>query len=164
MSKAAFMSTPTLIVQFQVVEILIENCDKFFSNPLLGSDSSPDVTRNSDVVDGGGGGGGVADTPTAPMTGPAINRGRNKKPREKRGSSTPKRTQSFSSFSQLSTSSLPDIKEFKDRALAALSAATSRNNSHHNNSSSNTSNNEHNKVNTHPLNIIKNKNLHYNQV
>ena len=138
------MSTSTFVVQFQVVEILIENCDKFFSNPLLGSDSSPDVTRNSDVVDGGG----VADTPTAPMTGPATNRGRNKKPREKRGSSTPKRTQSFSSFSQLSTSSLPDIKEFKDRALAALSAATSRNNSHHNNSSSNTSNNEHNKVNT----------------
>ena len=31
--------------------------------------------------------------------------------REKRGSSTPKRTHSFSSFSQLSTNSLPDIKE-----------------------------------------------------
>ena len=91
----------------QVVEILIENCDTFFSHSVLASDSSPDVFSRSSCQD-------LPDS------------GRGRKKREKRGSSTPKRTQSFSSFSQLSTSSLPDIKEFKDRALAALSAATSR--------------------------------------
>ena len=52
----------------EVVQILIENCDKFFSSV----ESSPEVARTSEV-DG----------------------------REQRGSSTPKRTHSFSSFSQV---------------------------------------------------------------
>ena len=39
-------------------------------------------------------------------------------PRGQRGSSTPKRTHSFSSFSQLSTNSLPDIKELHPAVLS----------------------------------------------
>ena len=71
----------------EVVESLIENCDTFFP---LHSDSSPE--------------------------GPTKRKGRAPPVpihdhREQRGSSTPKRTHSFSSFSQLSTNSLPDIKE-----------------------------------------------------
>jgi len=122
----------------QVIEILIENCDKFFASCTgnsLASDSSPDVYARLN-----GGGDDTVDNDNSSSNGGGSANGsanggggvRGRKKREKRGSSTPKRTQSFSSFSQLSTSSLPDIKEFKDRALAALSAATSR----HNNSSS----------------------------
>ena len=94
----------------EVVEILIHNCDRFF--PALGS--SPDelqkhFRKNSNDASSHHG---------------SQHQSRRMTPkREQRGSSTPKRTQSFSSFSQLSTNSLPDIKEFKDRAIAALTNA-----------------------------------------
>jgi hypothetical protein len=56
----------------EVIQILIENCDTFFP-PNSSADSSPEVFRMSEPD-------GV---------------------REQRGSSTPKRTHSFSSFSQV---------------------------------------------------------------
>ena len=102
----------------EVIEILIENCDRFF--PKVGS-SPDDIQKhfrkrsqeepNQQQHVGGGQHQSRKNTPK----------------REQRGSSTPKRTQSFSSFSQLSTNSLPDIKEFKDRAIAALTAARNQN-------------------------------------
>ena len=49
---------------------------------------------------------------------PVINDAPRSGPREQRGSSTPKRTHSFSSFSQLSTNSLPDIKELHPTVLS----------------------------------------------
>ena len=102
----------------EVIEILIQNCDRFF--PPVGT--SPDVVlqnhyrkRSSEESPG-------SSTRSSHHQHHYQQRKSTPK-RELRGSSTPKRTQSFSSFSQLSTNSLPDIKEFKDRALAALSAA-----------------------------------------
>ena len=50
--------------------------------------------------------------------------------REKRGSSTPKRTHSFSSFSQLSTNSLPDIKELHP-STTVLTINGNRHHYHH---------------------------------
>jgi hypothetical protein len=77
----------------EVVEILIENCDTFFP---ASSDSSPEVLalrKNK---------GKAPAVPRDSVDGPDHHR-------QQRGSSTPKRTHSFSSFSQLSTNSLPDI-------------------------------------------------------
>jgi hypothetical protein len=56
----------------EVIQILIENCDNFFQTSSSSAESSPEVLRMSEP-DG----------------------------REQRGSSTPKRTHSFSSFSQV---------------------------------------------------------------
>lgn len=79
----------------EVVEILIENCDTFFP---VHSDSSPEVLSARKHK-------GLA--PPVPDS-----------KRGERGSSTPKRTHSFSSISHLSTNSLPDIKEFNPPMLS----------------------------------------------
>lgn len=83
----------------EVVQILIEKADTVFPPFSPSLDSSPEASRlRTSEPDG-------------------ANRHTN---REQRGSSTPKRTQSFSSFSQLSTNSLPDIKELKESKLSAV--------------------------------------------
>ena len=102
----------------EVIETLIENCDRFF--PKVGS-SPDDIQKHFRKKS--------QEEPTQQqhLGGGYHNSRKNTPKRELRGSSTPKRTQSFSSFSQLSTNSLPDIKEFKDRAIAALTAARNQN-------------------------------------
>ena len=102
----------------EVIEAMIENCDRFF--PKVGS-SPDDIQKHFRKRS--------QEEPTLHqhVGGGQHNSRKNTPKREQRGSSTPKRTQSFSSFSQLSTNSLPDIKEFKDRAIAALTAARNQN-------------------------------------
>ena len=98
----------------EVIETLIENCDRFF--PKVGS-SPDDIQKHFRKKS-------QEESTHQQYIGAGQHNSRKNTPkRELRGSSTPKRTQSFSSFSQLSTNSLPDIKEFKDRAIAALTAA-----------------------------------------
>lgn len=88
----------------EVIEILIENCDRFFPNL---ADSSPEMRKSMDES------------------------------RSRRGSSTPMRTHSFSSFSQMSTNSLPDIKEFKAPTGSSASSSKHTSKAATNNSSSN---------------------------
>lgn len=92
----------------EVVEILIEHCDTFFpaevGTPEIQSGacrkySSSAVEDDEDEVD-------LPD-------------------RGVRGSSTPVRANSIGSFSQMSTNSLPDIKEFNDRPSVAEAMTTS---------------------------------------
>lgn len=90
----------------EVVEILIQNCDNFFSKVHLNSDSSSPESPSKNKSKGR--------APPVPLH------------RETRGSSTPKRTHSFSSFSQLSTNSLPDIKELHPAVLSIASNGTHR--------------------------------------
>ena len=77
----------------EVIEILIEHCDTFF-NPMHcsnNSDSSPETRKVK------------AKAPSIPEEPLHVHHNHGKHSREQRGSSTPKRTHSFSSFSQLST-------------------------------------------------------------
>ena len=98
----------------EVIENMIENCDRFF--PAVGS--SPEEIQKHFRKN--------SHNEERFHLGSTHQSRKNTPKREQRGSSTPKRTQSFSSFSQLSTNSLPDIKEFKDRAIAALTAARNK--------------------------------------
>uniref|UniRef100_A0A0K2U9W2 Uncharacterized protein n=2 Tax=Lepeophtheirus salmonis TaxID=72036 RepID=A0A0K2U9W2_LEPSM len=77
----------------EVIEILIENCEIFMYDST--SSSSPNETE---VVKNG--------YRKCSVPEEVISRNNT------RGNSIPKRTHSFSSFSQISTNSLPDIKEF----------------------------------------------------
>ena len=75
----------------EVIEILIEHCDTFFNSPMHNnSDSSPEIRKVK------------AKAPAIPEEQVHVHH-HGKHSREQRGSSTPKRTHSFSSFSQLST-------------------------------------------------------------
>jgi hypothetical protein len=78
----------------EVIQILIESSEVFFPPVSPSLESSPEVGRLQICEPDSG--------------------------NRQRGSSTPKRTQSFSSFSQLSTNSLPDIKELKDAKLSTV--------------------------------------------
>lgn len=86
----------------EAVEILIQNCDTFFP---VHSDSSPELVGSSRKSKGKA-------PPVPDDDHHHVHHSHHYHNREQRGSSTPKRTHSFSSFSQLSTNSLPDIKEF----------------------------------------------------
>ena len=79
----------------EVIEILIENCERFFPSV----ESSPEFlhARRPSLESRSTGGGS------------SSSQGSTQSP----GKSGCKRTQSFSSFSQLSSASLPDIKEFQ---------------------------------------------------
>ena len=79
----------------EVVEILIEHCDTFFPMRNDSSDSSPEIRKVKAKAPG---------IPEVENQGSHVHvHHGNKHSREQRGSSTPKRTHSFSSFSQLST-------------------------------------------------------------
>ena len=83
----------------EVIEILIENCERFFPSV----ESSPEFlhARRPSLESGRSTGGASSSSQgSAQSPGPGG------------GNSRCKRTQSFSSFSQLSSASLPDIKEF----------------------------------------------------
>jgi hypothetical protein len=102
----------------EIVEILIENCDHFFPDANASSscsvaESSPEVSaKSASTATSFGGPPPSSSRRTAKLSSPTASEESNDE-RSRRGSSTPKRTQSFSAFSQLSTNSLPDIKEFK---------------------------------------------------
>ena len=100
----------------EVVEILIENCDTFF--PPLSSNHSDSSSPESGPGKNRKGRAPPVPNSNGETTVPVINDAPRSGPREQRGSSTPKRTHSFSSFSQLSTNSLPDIKELHPTVLS----------------------------------------------
>eukprot|EP00096_Caligus_rogercresseyi_P010194 TRINITY_DN3627_c0_g1_i1.p1 TRINITY_DN3627_c0_g1~~TRINITY_DN3627_c0_g1_i1.p1 ORF type:complete len:920 (-),score=386.33 TRINITY_DN3627_c0_g1_i1:339-3098(-) len=75
----------------EVIEILIENCESFFAFEP-GSSGENESQKNNGYR--------KCSVPEEILS------------RNARGNSVPKRTHSFSSFSQISTNSLPDIKEF----------------------------------------------------
>ena len=99
-----------------------ENCDTFF--PPLSSnhsdssspESGPGKNRKGRAPPVPNSNGGETTVPVINDNTPSSRGGVG--PREQRGSSTPKRTHSFSSFSQLSTNSLPDIKELHPTVLS----------------------------------------------
>ena len=102
---------------------LTENCDTFF--PPLSSNHSDSSSPESGPGKNRKGrappvpnsnGGETTGVPVINDNTPSSRGGVG--PREQRGSSTPKRTHSFSSFSQLSTNSLPDIKELHPTVLS----------------------------------------------
>ena len=122
----------------EVVEVLIQNCDKVFppagdSSPELPtaataasvassrrkhSSSANSTASVSTSLGGGGGGGGEGGAP--------VNGGGEDTPdRVVRGGSTPQRTGSVGSFSQLSTNSLPDFKDFRPVTRSGGVAASS---------------------------------------
>ncbi len=82
----------------EVVEILIEQCELIFP---MGGDSSPEVGKNVNI------------SSSANSTASMATGGEDTPDRAVRGGSTPQRTSSVGSFSQLSTNSLPDFKDFR---------------------------------------------------
>ncbi len=123
----------------EVVEILIDNCDTFFPErdatsaspktpktptgltPSSSAESSSPEANNGERVRKYAHNKGKA--PKSPHSEDApdfATSGKHSRAlinRDKRGSSTPKRTHSFSAFSQLSTNSLPDIKDIKPHII-----------------------------------------------
>ena len=100
---------------------LTENCDTFF--PPLSSNHSDSSSPESGPGKNRKGRAPPVPNSNGETTVPVINDNTPSSrggvgPREQRGSSTPKRTHSFSSFSQLSTNSLPDIKELHPTVLS----------------------------------------------
>ena len=97
----------------EVIEIMIENCERFFPS----TESSPELlhTRRPSVESGSESQSSQADLPTSstPISAPRV-----------------KRTKSFSSFSQLSTNSLPEIQEFSTATVDRSDRPRSKSHQH----------------------------------
>ncbi len=125
----------------EVVEVIVERCNSIFPE----GDSSPEIPPSASSTFQRRKHSSSANSAVSVATTAASvpSRGGEDTPdRAVRGGSTPQRTSSFGSFSQLSTNSLPDFKDYGGRNGSggrpmALASSTPCNNANSSNSSSN---------------------------